>query len=223
MVGTGATAVFFRDVEAGPTALIAIGAVLLVMSVTGSPITRAKFGDNEVELALRRREAVIAIESAPPEETASALEVMSVYDPTSGRSPTVLNALRRNLKNEVRRFLRENFPPEQVTEDAAPWDYSVELNGKHVVLKCLYDDSVHVGRRLREATQRFLDSEHRHGIIITYVPNMTRSIRLRDTFRLLADRAEDSGKKLRILPWYSGDEAHVLEAFHEIAIMDESR
>jgi len=66
MIGAGGTAVFFREVEAGPTALMAIGAVLIVMRVTGAPIRRAKFGDDEVVMALRH--AIDVVDSASPDE-----------------------------------------------------------------------------------------------------------------------------------------------------------
>jgi hypothetical protein len=48
-VGAGGTAVFVTDVEAGPVALIGVGAIFLLIALAGTMPTRLKIGDNEAE------------------------------------------------------------------------------------------------------------------------------------------------------------------------------
>jgi tetratricopeptide (TPR) repeat protein len=48
-LGAGGAAVFVRDVEAGPVALIAVGFFFLIIAVSGVLPTRLKFGENEAE------------------------------------------------------------------------------------------------------------------------------------------------------------------------------
>src|ERR1700683_5142469 len=47
-IGAGGAATFLTDNSAGSGVLLALGALFLLIAVTGNPITRAKFADYEV-------------------------------------------------------------------------------------------------------------------------------------------------------------------------------
>ncbi|MFD0272362.1 hypothetical protein ACFVHB_00440 [Kitasatospora sp. NPDC127111] len=51
MIGAGGTAVFMKDVEAGPTALITIGAVLVVLSAMGRQLSSMNLKEGSFDLA----------------------------------------------------------------------------------------------------------------------------------------------------------------------------
>jgi hypothetical protein len=76
-MGGGSVAVFTREVEAGPVALIGIGAFFFLMGVVGLMPTRVKVGDNEAEWLAQVEERVQetfteVIELLPPAKQAEA-------------------------------------------------------------------------------------------------------------------------------------------------------
>jgi hypothetical protein len=221
MAGVGAAAVFTRDVEAGPTALIAIGAVLLVMSVTGSPITRAKFGDNEVTLAARR-EAVATIAASDPDQVVPALAVMEAYDPESVRSSGVKEIAQsklnmRNFEQRMTRVLLSEYGSKLQVEPRSndiALDFVVEHSGQEIVVEWVY--SRHETMRyelLKNGVQRILDSEYSVGLLVSNVP-VPDGMREREIAR-----AARFNKRVQILvvDHHLSDPQALLEALKELA------
>jgi hypothetical protein len=68
-LGAGTTATFITKNSVGSGVLLALGAIFVLLAVTGNPIARAKFGENEVQFALRR--AVQGALEATDEESRS--------------------------------------------------------------------------------------------------------------------------------------------------------
>jgi tetratricopeptide (TPR) repeat protein len=64
---TGCVAVFTRANEAGPVALIAVGAVLFLLGVVGTLPTRLKWGDSEAQWQLEIAESVEQVDRATDE------------------------------------------------------------------------------------------------------------------------------------------------------------
>jgi hypothetical protein len=60
-VGSGGTAVFVTNAEAGPVALITAGVLFLLVAIGGVMPTRLKVGDNEAEWTHEIREAAEAV------------------------------------------------------------------------------------------------------------------------------------------------------------------
>ncbi|MFF4900398.1 hypothetical protein [Streptomyces sp. NPDC001068] len=222
MAGVGATAVFMRDVEAGPTALIAIGAVLLVMSVTGSPITRAKFGDNEVTLAARR-EAVARIAASEPEEVAPAIAVMEAYDPGSTRSTTVRRIEqdrqeRRNFDSWIGSVLDSEYGDSLKVHPrsslGASVDFAVTYSGQEIAIEWLYSQRDTVSYPLfKNKVQQLLDSDYSTGLLVSNV-----SIPSHTQEREIA-RAARFGNRIQILAidQHSRDPQALLDALKELA------
>jgi tetratricopeptide (TPR) repeat protein len=63
----GSVAIFTRDLEAGPVALIAVGALFLLVGFAGVLPTRLKIGENEAEWQREIEESVDRIERSVPE------------------------------------------------------------------------------------------------------------------------------------------------------------
>lgn len=205
MVGAGGTAVFFRDVEAGPAALIAIGAVLVVMATTGAPIRRAKFGDNEVTMARRRERAIIEIESASPEEAPAALRVMAAYDPLAAHGLSGTSAV--NYEQSVTIALMTLYPTSDLNRSNIDWgaDISLRIGDNYISIIILFagpGDRVVPLSLLRTRARPLFHIEHSRGLIITsgYVhPDHREAV--------VAEAAESSTRLLlEITHWRVGDD-----------------
>ncbi|CAM5653531.1 hypothetical protein I6J39_34705 (plasmid) [Streptomyces californicus] len=108
MIGAGTAAVFLRKVEAGPTALITLGALLTVIAISGVSIKRARIGDNEI-LLHNRQAAAIEIANTPAEDLDSALGVLAAYDPGAVTDPAIQMALAAAYDSAMKSKLREAF------------------------------------------------------------------------------------------------------------------
>ncbi|MFF2139650.1 hypothetical protein [Streptomyces sp. NPDC058193] len=108
MIGAGTAAVFLRKVEAGPTALITLGALLTVIAISGVSIKRARIGDNEI-LLHNRQVAAIKIANTPAEDLDSALGVLAAYDPRAVTDPAIQMALAAAYDSAMKSKLREAF------------------------------------------------------------------------------------------------------------------
>lgn len=88
LAGAGAVSVFMTDNQAGSVGLLVSGTALLILAVNGTPLTRARFMDYEVELARQRRKAVVArVQEENPEEARRILEVLFTLDPEAATDP----------------------------------------------------------------------------------------------------------------------------------------
>lgn len=115
----GAVATFVTSNDGGTVALLAAGTIFLLMAVAGVPITRAKFGDSEVNLAERKvgRAVISTLERADPEDAkAKALANALLEDPAFAASlftasPVVAAQL---YENEVLRAIQRIRPKSTV-------------------------------------------------------------------------------------------------------------
>ena len=128
-LGAGGTAVFVTDLEAGPVALIVVGALLLFIGLAGVMPTRLKIGDNEAEWLREIGESVERIEEKAPELSAILDSGgASLENILSGRAveaePTLAQAGAKvgSLVEEVRfvsaRAGQDRVPPEALLEIA---------------------------------------------------------------------------------------------------------
>ncbi|MFJ5267110.1 hypothetical protein [Streptomyces sp. NPDC088358] len=125
MIGAGTAAVFLREVEAGPTALITVGALLTVIAISGVSIKRARIGDSEI-LLHNRKAAAIEIANTPAEELESALSVLAAYDPGAVTDPGIQMALAAAYDSAMKSKLREAFGNRYINEGRSS-DGSIEL------------------------------------------------------------------------------------------------
>lgn len=213
MIAAGTVAVFKRSVEAGPTALIAIGAILVVMAVTGSGITRAKFGENEVTLAARRKIAAAAIAMASPEEADAAIAVAAAYDPvaipvSSGLAGESYARYERLVGERVRRLANadsvtysERFGPYQV-------DYVVRLPGRMIALEVKYG-----------SPDRRIDSSRIHAALGILTASDAETLAVVTNMRLPSESvlaqlnrfASQMNKDFRVIRWVDGEDDGSLE------------
>ncbi|MFD9485643.1 hypothetical protein ACFWBX_16980 [Streptomyces sp. NPDC059991] len=122
--GAGVIAVFVTSNQAGSVALLLVGAVLLLMAVNGSPLTRARYQDYELFMARRRRDVVANMQDDSPEEARQALQVLSTLDPGASRDPVVARASNYLLELEVVRRLQRLHPAAEVSQ--GPYDQGVD-------------------------------------------------------------------------------------------------
>lgn len=108
MIGGGTAAVFTRKVEAGPTALITVGALLVVIAISGVSIKRAKIGDSEITLH-NRQAAALQLSRTPADELDAALSVLAVYDPAAVTDPSIRMAISGAYTSAVLSSLERKF------------------------------------------------------------------------------------------------------------------
>lgn len=97
-LGSGGAAVFTRDVEAGPVALLAIGALFFLIGIAGVLPTRLKFGDNEAEWLEAVGDAFGSVIEAVPAENLPQVEM--AIDELSEKAPALANRARETLAVE---------------------------------------------------------------------------------------------------------------------------
>src|SRR4051794_5360889 len=73
-LGSGGTAVFVTDSEAGPVALLVVGLILVLVAVGGRLPTRLKFGDNEAAWDAVEEYVTVTVTDAPPPERKAQLD-----------------------------------------------------------------------------------------------------------------------------------------------------
>ncbi|MFQ6141755.1 hypothetical protein ACLMNJ_01590 [Streptomyces seoulensis] len=197
MVGVGGLAVFTREVEGGPTALIAIGALLLVMAVTGAPITRARFGDNEVTLARQRIEAERVIAQADPQSAQSALAVMAAYDPTAPQRDLLsrIKAWERGIASALVEHYGTKADLEVRSRYNRRLDAVVRADDSAVAVEWYFAEREpkSPARALANHGQTILDSDFSKGVLVTNLAHR-QSLVLQES-----ERARHFGKTMKIV------------------------
>ncbi|MFC6985259.1 hypothetical protein [Streptomyces cirratus] len=103
-------AVFITSNQAGSVALLLVGAVLLIMAINGSSLTRARYQDYELLMARRRHPIVASIEQDTPQDARQALQVLSAIDPRSTDDPLVAQVSAAVYEREVADRLARVYP-----------------------------------------------------------------------------------------------------------------
>jgi hypothetical protein len=137
VMGAGITAIFVKNNGTGALALILVGAVFLLVGVTGVIVTSLKVGDNEVVLE-RVRQAQAAFAQGDT-KTANAI-VQELASPTSSNVTLVPEALDRSrYEQSVLNVVSSNLPQGWLLEqDKEASDYRfdaylVSPTGKGIV------------------------------------------------------------------------------------------
>ncbi|MET9957860.1 hypothetical protein ABZ128_02025 [Streptomyces sp. NPDC006326] len=110
LAGAGVVAVFTTGNQAGSVALLLVGAVLLIMAINGSPLTRARYQDYELLMTRRRRSLATTIEQEEPQDARHALQVLSAIDPRSTDDPVVAQVSASVYEREVADHLERAYP-----------------------------------------------------------------------------------------------------------------
>ncbi|MFJ7491167.1 hypothetical protein ACIQZB_07890 [Streptomyces sp. NPDC097727] len=150
MIGAGTAAVFLREVEAGPTALITLGALLTVIAISGVSIKRARIGDSEI-LLHNRQAAALEIANTPAEDLDSALSVLAAYDPGAVTDPAIQMALAAAYDSAMKSKLREAFGNRYINGDRSS-DGHIELSRGRVRVEIRHFSQTE-GDRLRHRYQ----------------------------------------------------------------------
>lgn len=133
----GGTATFTRDVEAGPVALIAVGALFLIVSLAGFLPTRLKVGDNEAEWLESAGEALADVTDLVPTESraqaASVLETLARTQPEAAAPAIAAFAYEQvifsMLYDAVQEFARRTGRPQLTIKREPPEGRDRGLDG----------------------------------------------------------------------------------------------
>lgn len=87
--GAGAVAVFISKNQAGSATLVVIGALFLLMAVSGRTIESVRIGDWEFTLSELRRQAAEQAHSGLTDQAQAMLNVLKKLDPAADRDPAV--------------------------------------------------------------------------------------------------------------------------------------
>ncbi|QMU73231.1 hypothetical protein [Streptacidiphilus sp. P02-A3a] len=137
MVTAGATAVFRTTVEAGPTALITIGAALFVVAAGGRAVTWFKFGDTEIhtDTEAGREEVERSLEEDEPAQALASVQTAIAYDPAVLQDPMVFNTSAALYDQLVRDAVRKNVGAQVTTlSTMGPVDLEVESSGRKIAV-----------------------------------------------------------------------------------------
>ncbi|MGI5455913.1 hypothetical protein ACQEWB_22580 [Streptomyces sp. CA-249302] len=147
MIGGGTAAVFTRKVEAGPTALITVGALLVVIAISGVSVKRAKIGDNEITLH-NRQAAALQISRTPADELDAALSVLAAYDPAAVTDPSIRMAISGAYTSAVLSSLERKFGS-KVSKPRHSFDAEVALDVGMVAVEIQHFQSAERNVRLQ--------------------------------------------------------------------------
>ncbi|MFJ9709254.1 hypothetical protein [Streptomyces sp. NPDC101234] len=87
--GAGAVAVFISKNQAGSATLVVVGALFLLMAVSGRTIESVRIGDWEFTLSELRRQAAEQAHSGLTDQAQAMLNVLKKLDPAADRDPAV--------------------------------------------------------------------------------------------------------------------------------------
>ncbi|MGI5224021.1 hypothetical protein [Actinoallomurus sp. CA-142502] len=122
----GAAAVFVTKNQAGSVALLLIGGVLLVMTINGTPLLGAKYGDKELKLGRRRKRALAKVAEESPEVARQTLDVLAEYDPRIRNDPKAVAIYAETYEQLVLANLRLVLPQYRVIEQRHGVDSGVD-------------------------------------------------------------------------------------------------
>ncbi|MGW8450479.1 hypothetical protein ACWGLO_03175 [Streptomyces niveus] len=155
MIGGGTAAVFTRKVEAGPTALITLGALLVVIAISGVSIKRARIGDNEITLH-NRQAAALQLSRTPADELDAALSVLAAYDPAAVSDRSIRMAISGAYTSAVLSSLERKYGS-NVSRPRFSFDAEVTLDAGMVAIEIQHFQSTdrHVRERLGSKVKNF--------------------------------------------------------------------
>ncbi|GGN40185.1 hypothetical protein [Streptomyces fuscichromogenes] len=87
--GAGVVAVFVSENQAGSVTLVVIGALFLLMAVSGRTIESVRIGDWEFTMSELRRQAAEQAHSGLTDQAQALLNVLKRLDPAADRDPAV--------------------------------------------------------------------------------------------------------------------------------------
>ena len=206
MVAAGATAVFRTTVEAGPTALITIGAALFVVAAGGRAVTWFKFGDTEVHTDDGRRKVEEDLEEAPPEEALASVQTAAAYDPAILSDPGIAQASAAIYEGLVESALRR-VAAVPVAQLNGPFDLEISGEGKRIAVEALFTRRAPGRNRVRELAAAMNNRDYGFDALIVVTattPNTIVKPELIDEFRRI------TSKELDIVHWTSPEDDDAL-------------
>ncbi|MGP3982448.1 hypothetical protein [Streptomyces sp. KR80] len=170
--GAGVVSVFTTSNQAGSVGLLVAGTVLLVMAVSGTPLTRARFMEYEVGLARQRRRAVVArVQEESPEEARRLLEVLFTLDPEAATDPRARAAYSESYSLLLSAQLHQLFPGSSIgnlTADRGGADMTLRSADRDALVGIVVKPfPMRDARRLREALQRYTGPRVAPVLIVT--------------------------------------------------------
>ncbi|WP_316528374.1 hypothetical protein [Kitasatospora brasiliensis] len=143
MAGAGATAVFKTEVEVGPTALITIGSILLVLAVMGRRITSIGLTEGKIDWTVEQ----VRRDLASAKDDTERVEIVTAAVEERPRIRNILDIAinsERAYFNVIRDRLVGHFGEDAVATDAqlgpglSRADLIVTKGGKSVIVEAMF-------------------------------------------------------------------------------------
>ncbi|WP_371529527.1 hypothetical protein OG302_29405 [Streptomyces sp. NBC_01283] len=112
LTSAGAVAVFTTDNQAGSVALVLVGALFLVMLVSGNPLQSLGHGDTQLRFALatRRKQELERIKETPPEAAIERLAALRAVDPGASKDPWFIQLSAQVYERLIERRITDALP-----------------------------------------------------------------------------------------------------------------
>jgi hypothetical protein len=126
----GGIATFTESVEAGPVAMIAVGALFLIVGLSGALPTRLKIGDNEAEWQAVQEFVEATVEGAPPEdrpEQFDRLRELAKAAPRAAASAIDAVIYEQTVLEMLRQIAHEVRPQITTSSNAGPSDMGIDM------------------------------------------------------------------------------------------------
>ncbi|MFG3034150.1 restriction endonuclease [Streptomyces sp. NPDC048253] len=133
LCGSGTTAVFITENQAGSVALILGGIIFLLMLVSGNPLLSFGHGDTQMRFATKRRRelAIEEVREAPPQEARRALEILETVDPGARGDAAFIQTSAHVYERLIAAEIAHLFPTYQVVDHSRDFgaDFKVSTPG----------------------------------------------------------------------------------------------
>ncbi|MFE2723956.1 hypothetical protein [Kitasatospora sp. NPDC059327] len=173
MAGTGARAIFVTEVEAGPTALVTIGGLLLVLAVMGRPISSIGLTDGSLAFEQIKSDLLQAESDA---EVVQIVSTAVAEQPRVQNDPDIASASDRAYRNLIRDRLIGHFGNRVRSETpvgSTRADFTVTNGDKSAIIEIAFGNPNRMmdgTKLLRMLNPSFLSTDRADAIVI--VSNM---------------------------------------------------
>ncbi|GAA1160843.1 hypothetical protein ACFQ0T_29930 [Kitasatospora gansuensis] len=203
MLAAGAYAVFTRDVEAGPTALITIGAFLVLIGVVGRRITSVELASGQIGWEQREQVKEEVEAARTPEQALTVVDTAATYDPRIRQDPQLVSLARAAYDVVIRNSLTAALPPgatlTPVRDSLADFVVRVQDKSVAVVVKYGDPDSVFDSVRLRRVLEQMANSDFSAVVLVSNMGEPRGRVR-----QLANERTAAMGKSLAYVQWRDG-------------------
>ena len=213
LIVAGALAVFASGRDLGPSVLIIVGGVFLLMAISGRAVVGVRIGNSELKMQEKVHAARLALSEGRDDQ---ALQLLTEVDKVSPRS-VITGLTPTEYEEAVFSALQTVLPQALVERQAGPRDLGfdgiVRLNGKVIVVE-VFMGTLFTGRRFAASLGRALSAEKPVDGLLVVINGIPRAVGM-DRIRQAAKRG---GIEVQQVVWLPSDSPQILgEAVLQLA------